>query len=296
MNPARHLVVVADDLGIGPETTRGIIELAVAGAVTGAVLLANSPHAEEAVRAWRRAGPQADLGWHPCLTMDEPAAPASEVASLVGPDGRLGPLPRFLRRWLLGSLRAEHVARELSAQFDRFRALTGGLPALVNAHQHIALFHPVGTILRRLLRPLRPRPWLRRVREPWGLLAGLGGARVKRLGLSLLGRGLARELEQEGFPGSDWLLGIGSPCADPNFFARRLARAPGRVVELMCHPGHADPTLAGRDVSARHWPDPRAAELHALAAPPFRAACQRAGFRLTRPTELTRETVDSPAA
>src|SRR5262245_40029297 len=70
--PARCLVVVADDYGIGPETSRGILELAQLGVVTGTVLLVNSPHAEEAARRWRAARPDADLGWHPCLTMDSP--------------------------------------------------------------------------------------------------------------------------------------------------------------------------------------------------------------------------------
>jgi predicted glycoside hydrolase/deacetylase ChbG (UPF0249 family) len=286
MNPVRQLVVVADDYGIGPETSRGILELASVGVVTGAVLLVNSPFAEAAAGAWRRARPHADLGWHPCLTMDEPVAPSAEVPSLVGPDGRLGPLPRFLRDLLLGRVRPEHIARELAAQLARFRALTGQQPMLVNAHHHVALFHPVGAILRALLRPLTPRPWLRRVHEPWRLLPRLGGARIKRVGLSLLGRRAARMQERAGFPGSDALAGIGSPCADPAFFTRRLARTPGTVVELMCHPGWTDPTLAGRDDSAGQHPDPRVGERRALAAPDFSQAYRRAGFRLARPAEL----------
>ena len=51
----RFLVVTADDFGIGPATTHGILELALQGRVTATVLLVNSPHAEAAVRAWRQA-------------------------------------------------------------------------------------------------------------------------------------------------------------------------------------------------------------------------------------------------
>ncbi len=117
----RRLLIVADDYGIGPETSRAILELAQAGVVTGTVLLVNSPHAETAVRAWRSAGVDADLGWHPCLTMDRPIAPAGDVSSLVNRDGSMGPLGWFLRRLLLGQIRAEHMRREFNAQRQRFR-------------------------------------------------------------------------------------------------------------------------------------------------------------------------------
>jgi predicted glycoside hydrolase/deacetylase ChbG (UPF0249 family) len=158
--------------------------------------------------------------------------------------------------------------------------MTGHAPAFVNAHQHVNLFPPVGAILRSLLATQRPRPYLRRVREPMRLMGRLSGARCKRAGLTLLGRREARRQERAGFPGADWLAGIGSPCAVPGFLLTRLEHTPGRLVELMCHPGWPDPTLEGRDVT-----QPRCVELHNLAAPAFLAACRRAGFRLARPSE-----------
>ena len=91
----RYLVVVADDYGIGPETSRGILELAGRGVVTGTVLLVNSPHAADAVRAWRRSGLPLEVGWHPNLVMDPPAAPPGRVRSLLGDNGCLLPLGRW---------------------------------------------------------------------------------------------------------------------------------------------------------------------------------------------------------
>ena len=52
----RLLLVIADDIGIGPDTTAGILQLAAQGIVTGSVLLANSRYAVEAVRQWRQLG------------------------------------------------------------------------------------------------------------------------------------------------------------------------------------------------------------------------------------------------
>src|SRR6516225_2972083 len=104
--PQRFLIVTADDFGIGPATSRGILDLAVAGVVTSTVLLVNSPFAAEGVVAWRAAGCPLELGWHPCLTTDAPVLPPERVPTLVGPDGRFRPLGQLLKRLMLGRVRA----------------------------------------------------------------------------------------------------------------------------------------------------------------------------------------------
>ena len=289
MEPARLLTVVADDFGIGPETSRAILELARTGVVTATVLLVNSPYVEPAVKAWQSAGVSADLGWHPCLTMDAPTAPAGEVSSLLGPDGVMGPLGRFLRRLLLRQVRPEHIRRELDAQLDRFRELTGQVPPVVNSHQHVGIFPPVGAILRDVLRPLSPRPFLRQVAEPWTTYVRVPGARVKRGVLTLLGRREALRQRREGFAGAEWMAGITDPVwvQSPDFFARWLSAMPGKVVELMCHPGHFDSTLVGRDCRANDGLQQRRVdEYHLLGQPAFLQACRAAGFALRAPSEL----------
>ena len=55
MSDKRFLIVTADDFGVGPATTQGILDLAVQGRVTATVLLVNAPYAAVAVRAWMRA-------------------------------------------------------------------------------------------------------------------------------------------------------------------------------------------------------------------------------------------------
>ena len=85
----RFLLVTADDFGIGPETSRGILELAARVSVTSTVLLVNSPFAAEAVALWRKAGRALEVGWHPCLTIDRPLLPPEQVPSLVNPDGQV---------------------------------------------------------------------------------------------------------------------------------------------------------------------------------------------------------------
>ena len=296
MDATRYLIVMADDFGIGPETSRGILELAACGVVTGTVLLVNSPHADDAVRAWRLAGSVSELGWHPCLTMDPPVAGAGRVPSLVGPDGCMWPLAKFLARLAAGRIRAEDIERELAAQYDRFVEMAGRPPALVNSHQHVALFPPVGALLRRVLEPVRPRPYVRRLGEPASMLARIPGARFKRSALGGLGRLQARPWARAGYPAADWLAGVTDPkwVQDPAFFTRWLANVPGRAVELACHPGWPDATLAGRDGDGPQRR--REDEYRLLAGPSFDDACRRAGFRRVAPSEWVGRAARTQAA
>lgn len=141
-----------------------------------------------------------------------------------------------------------------------------------------------------MLAEISPRPFVRRVVEPWRTLLRVPGARVKRLALSRFGRRAAVKQAADGFPGADHLLGVTDPphVRDGRFFARWLAAAPGRVVELTCHPGHLDGSLDGRDGSfADGQLHRRVRELELLRDPAFRDAATAAGFTLVPAAELT---------
>lgn len=290
MHGKRRLLVIADDYGIGPETSRGIRDLAARGLVSGAVVLVNSPHAEEAVAAWKQSGIPLELGWHVCLTLDRPILPAAQVPTLVNPDGVFWPLGAFLKRLLLGRVRTTEIAAEFAAQHRHFTDLIGSPPAFVNGHHHIQCFGPVGALLNELMGHQRHLPYVRRVREPWPMLLQIPGAKIKRTVLSALGRRLARKQAAAGFPGNDWLAGITDPACvdDPDYLVRWLSRIPGQVVELACHPGYEDATLVGRDGTPEDGLlSRRLREWELLADPRFSEALQRAGFTLTPPSQLT---------
>jgi predicted glycoside hydrolase/deacetylase ChbG (UPF0249 family) len=291
---SRALLVTADDFGIGPEVTRGILELAADGLVSATVLLTNSPFAEDAVRRWRRAGSPLEVGWHPCLTLDAPLLPAGRVASLVGADGRFLTLGRFLGRLALGKVNRAELRDELTAQLERFYDLTGFWPRVVNAHHHVHVFPPVGGVLRGLLRA--HRPFLRRVSEPLAMVGRVPGARGKRAFLALFGSAAARRQERAGFPGAGVMLGTTDPAtlADERFFERWLDRVPGSFVEMACHPGHRDETVLGRDATpADGQLERRARELELLRRPGFLAAVARNGFTIVHGSYFRRA---APAA
>lgn len=285
----RSLLIIADDIGIGPNTTTGILQLASHGIVTGSALLVNSPYAVDAVRKWRQLGSTLEIGWHPNLTLDSPLSYPSQASSLIRADGTFWPLSAFLKRWFLGLLDPQEVERELRLQLERFVTLVGHAPTFVNCHQHVGLFAPIGEILLRILAELPVKPYVRRIQEPWPMVRTLPGARAKRVFLGWLGRRLSRCQEAHGFPGNDWLAGITKPeCVlDPEFFARWLESMPGEVVELMCHPGRLDPTLVGRDCTdSDGLLQQRVNELRWLREPAFMEAVESAGFRLVAPAEF----------
>jgi predicted glycoside hydrolase/deacetylase ChbG (UPF0249 family) len=285
----RLLAVVADDFGIGPDTSAGILHMARRGIVTGSVLLVNSPYAEASVRSWRQYDCPMELGWHPNLTLDAPVLPAQCVPSLVGHDGLFWPLGPFLKRWLLGRLVCAEIEAEFDAQLQRFRELVGQPPSLVNTHQHVGLFAPIGAALLRVLQRRHCRPYVRRVQEPLRTLRYIPGARIKRLVLNHLGRDIARLQTHLSFPGNDCLAGITDPCwvKDSQFFARWLHALPGDRVEFMCHPGYYDPTLIGRDCRENDGLlQRRVDELALLEQPHFLAAVRAAGFTLVPPAHF----------
>jgi predicted glycoside hydrolase/deacetylase ChbG (UPF0249 family) len=289
MGAQRRLIVIADDFGMGPNTSAGILHLALRGIVTGSVLLVNSPYADEGVRLWRQLGCPMELGWHPNLTLDQPIRPAKQVASLVDRDGVFWPLGTFLQRWLTGQLVPDEIEAELQAQADRFRDMVGHPPTVINTHQHVGLFPPVGDQLLKVLSRQANRPYVRRVREPMRMLWRIRGARLKRVVLSVLGKKLSEKQEAEGFPGNDTFAGLTDPkwVRDPQFFTNWLAQVPGRVVELMCHPGHPDPTLVGRDCEEGDGLlQRRVDELRLLEHSDFQSAVREAGFTLSPPSQL----------
>ncbi len=283
--PHRLLLITADDFGVGPETTRGILDAALCGVVTSSVVLVNSPYAEDAVRVWESLARPVELGWHPCLTLDSPVLPPDWVPSLVEPDGRFHSLGRFMRLAMLGRISSVEVRAELKAQYARFVELVGRPPANVNAHHHIHVFRVVGEALSHVLADQNPRPFFRRVVESRRTLRKVPGARPKRTFLALQGRAAARRQARSGIPGNDTLLGVTDPqyVSDPEFFKRWLAAARGQHVELACHPGHPDPTLAGRDDDPLNR---RPHELELLLTPEFQSAVRAAGFELVTATDM----------
>lgn len=267
----RLLVVNADDLGWSRAVNAGIAAVYRQGIVTSASLLANGAAWEDAVALLREL-PQLGVGVHLAWVDGAPLTLPSHVASLVDPEGWLWPdYTVFVRRYVLGQIKLDDVAREAQRQIER--VLDAGLAVdHLDSHEHLHLLP--GIWERMVDLAVRYRiPVVRLPREPlsdlWGDLVRLPGV-ARRTALQLaaaagrISGGRIRHVDAF-FGGTD------SCMLEEPRLVRLLEAVPDGVSELMCHPG-ADgdaPGLRGR-------------ELDALMSPAARRAVQRRHIRLAR--------------
>lgn len=287
----RTATIVADDYGIGPETSRGILDLAKERIITATVMIVNAADAERATQEWQHTKPDVDLGWHPNLTLDRPIAPPHEVPSLVRADGTFWPLGAFLLRLLRRQIQYTEVVREWRAQLRRFIDLVGHPPMVVNSHQHVSLFPPCRAALFEVFTQAGIRPYLRRVVEREQTLAQVPGARIKRGFLTLFGRATTRQAVAEQLPGADWLIGVTDhPCVAHEWFWEHWLGCvgPSGTVEVCCHPGYRDDTLIGRDCDAGDGLQRRPRETALLRLPSFAKALAKAHLTPVRPSTWVR--------
>jgi len=275
--PAIRLIVNADDLGVSERINDGIVRAHRSGIVTAASLMAAGRAFDHAVQCCRGV-PELDVGVHLTLVAEKPLL--QRTSSLAGDDGRLPPsVGVFLRRCLTGAIRMTDIQAELSAQIEC--VLDHGLePSHLDSHQHVHALPGIAQLTLQLSDryripfvrvpveeanidwPLSVQAVLRwagamALRTSWAM-ARLSGARPA-------GRGRLR------------FLGFTEGGRLTQTRLHRLLRTlrPGRIYELMCHPGFAphEPDLQG-------WNYHHEQELRALTSALIRSEIAARGVRL----------------
>lgn len=263
----------ADDFGLSPGVTRGILEAHAAGVVSSVSVLVNAPGWENAMAALQAAGSGLSVGLHLNLTAGAPVSPAR---SLV--DARTGCFPSLttlVARVLTGRIAASDVAAECAAQLERLRAV-GVAVTHIDSHRHV---HALPGVWRAVVATARARD-VRVVRVPLEPLAPnprQWRALPKRLAIAAAWRLAARGVTAPHH--ADHFRGL-SMQGGPAFRAGLLAlldRLPGGTTELMVHPGYPDAALAAWD----DYTAPRAAELAVLTSSEVRERFRRGDFELT---------------
>ncbi|MPY96030.1 MAG: ChbG/HpnK family deacetylase [Acidimicrobiia bacterium] len=269
----RLLIVNADDFGLSPGVSRGIVAAHQDGVVTSTSMLAVAPAFELAV-SLATAGDADGLGVGGHLAAvgeDPPLLSAREVPTLVGHRGGFPASWRtFLCRAAAGRVDPADLRREFTAQLDRI-AGAGIVVGHLDTHQHLHLWPAVGQVVVELARERR----IPAVRRPASASAGPRGRGVNhladRLARTAAGAGVRHPAR---FAGLDEAgrLDLASVLAA----LRRLSLAGGGSAEIGCHPGEAEDPDRRRYRWGYRWAD----ELDALRAPAARAAVEAAGFRL----------------
>ena len=249
------LVVTADDLGLSPGVTQGILEAHRRGVVRSASLIVTFAGAEEAA-ALARVERDLEVGLHIDLVGGGPISDPASVPSLCDDDGRFHPLPELVRRLATGRVRARDLATEVRAQAALARRW--GVPAVAwDSHRHVHLMPPVARVVGRVARDEGVR-WIRRGTSPrW---SGLKGAAIH---FGSLGSALA----YRGIPGNAWYVDLTASRRRIDATALALLPAYGRLGEVGTHPGYPDDELRRLDPLVAE----RAVDLTLLTDPLVRA-------------------------
>ena len=264
-NRPKRVIVNADDFGLSPGVTEGILRAHIEGVVTSTTVMANMPAAGEAVA---RLGEAPDLGVGLHLNLSQGRPLSAEGAALAGSDGvfrnsGVGLILACVRRpRLLDAVQAECDA-QIRWMIDR--ALR---PTHIDSHRHAHAFPPIFTRVARLARR-HDIPFVRWPCEhlPAGWAGGGVAARcVSRL---LDCFALADALRAPGLRGTRGTWGLVHTGRIDRAFLIAAARAvrPG-VTEIMTHPGLPD----GLDPAMTRLLESRATELEALCDPAVRQA------------------------
>ena len=278
------LVVGADDYGLTPLVSRGILRAHREGIVTSTSVLAVGRALDVAGR-WLEDAPLLGVGVHlAAVGEDPPVLTAREVPTLVDPFGRFPLTWRgFARRVLGGRVDPEDLSREFSAQIERVRVFRSEVTHL-DTHQHIHLLPIVSGRVLELCRRF-----------------GIGALRVTRGGwrrasgplVSTLASALARRARKAGVAFTDVTAGF---VEAGRFTARtirtallNMAHSKANSGELIAHPGEPGDRARERFAWGYDWEG----ELAALLDPAVRRTCDELGFRLSTYADLrTRSGID----
>ncbi len=263
----RGLIINADDFGLSPGVSRGILRAHREGILTSTTFMVNFPWAAE-MAALLGDAPNLGVGLHLNLTTGAPVLPPSDVPSLVGPDGRFGRnLLRLLRR-----LRPAEAEAEWSAQVERFVALLGRAPTHLDTHRYLQAWPPLCRAMLnvarrygvRAVRVLPPGFFPPGTFAPWSPAGPILGAALRRT---------TAMIRQSGLAAPDRTLAGDFDL--PGLLAR-LDRAGDGVTELVAHPGEVDDQLRGLSSLQGQ----REVELAALTSPAARDRVRERGLRL----------------
>jgi predicted glycoside hydrolase/deacetylase ChbG (UPF0249 family) len=275
-----QLVVNADDFGLSPGVSRGIVRAHREGVVTSTSVLGNCADLA-AVCALLAEAPELGVGVHLTLVGGRPISPAASLPTLTNADGGFPDGAHdFFAAWMRGRVSVAEIEREFDAQVARLRD-AGVHPDHLNTHRHLGFVPAVGrameTVARKHgipgIRSAVERPTLAWVTEPArgveaGLLTGLAWLTRRQMGA------LRHGPQSWGF--------VEAGRLDEVRILEILGRMGPGAHELICHPGEED------DVDAEPGESPhlRAHELLALTSFKVRRAFERRGVKLCRWRDL----------
>ncbi len=245
--PTVRLIVNSDDFGLTAGVNRAVDELAAAGALCSATLMANGPAFEDALHVARRSRSTLSVGCHVVLVDGTGCAPTSSIPTLADENGKLrDSLIAFVLDLQRGRILEEEIEAEARAQIGRLQA-AGLAVTHVDTHKHTHLFPRVARPLMRAAVACGVRGIRNPFEQAWS--ASLSrGALLRRLEVAALRQfqGTFQQLlRASGLRSTDGSIGVSATGSlDAAMLQRLLEHATSGTWELVCHPGYNDAELS----------------------------------------------------
>ncbi len=242
----KRLIVCADDYALTAGVSASIRTLIEAKRVSATSVMAASPGWPAEAAALRAIAGRANIGLHITLTDQVPLGAMPQFA----PTGRFPPMPDVHKAGLLRRLPLAEIERELERQLAQFIEHYGEPPAHIDGHHHVHQLPGVRDIVTAMAARFAGRTWVRSCRERPTLVWRRAVATSKALVIGALGAGVERRARHLAVPFNSGFSGVYVFDTDKRSFAHLcqafLQGARDNTV-MMCHPGHADASLAALD-------------------------------------------------
>ncbi len=244
---ARDLTLCADDYGLTPAVSLGILEAVEAGRLNATGAMTARPHWKTAARDLASLGEAVEAGLHLDLTLGPPLT----KMPLLAPRGALPSIGTMIRLAQAGRLPEAEIRAEIGAQIDAFAEHYGAMPAFIDGHQHVHMLPGIRDWLfdEACKRGLAGHIWMRDSTDRLSRILRRRVEAPKAVIVALAGRGFAKAARQRGFVTNEGFAGFSAfdPRRDYAADFSRFLLAPGPRHLIMCHPGRVDGELERLD-------------------------------------------------
>lgn len=227
MSP-RRIVLCADDFGLSPGVSRGIVELLEKKHLSATSCMVDYPEFARDAKLLQPFAGCADIGLHFSLTGSRSIAVVAIECHLKPPS--------------LASMR-----KEVERQVEKFTDGMGRVPDYIDGHQHVHVLPVVREAV--VAAAASFGAYVRSTSEPINIEMWRRPSPLESLYLARASRGLDRLAHAKGVVMNHGFRGVRNFREKKPFdelFRKMIAGATEGTL-VMCHPGHSDAVLAGRD-------------------------------------------------
>ena len=241
------IVLCADDFGLSPGVSEGILELVEAGRLSAVSCLTTSPCFLDYAEKLKAHSERIEIGLHLVLTDLEPLGPLPGLTT----DGYLPPMRELFKKALLGHLAKRDIATELGRQIDAFTGMIDRAPDFIDGHHHVHQLPGIRDIVLDLIaqRFKSSLPWIRVCNEKPATLLRRRVSIGRGVAIGWFGAALRRRATQSGLRvniGFSGIYDLTDRVPYCQLFERfTLGLRAGSLI--MCHPGRVDEILRDLD-------------------------------------------------